>query len=84
MHEIFAVSGVNLSKDTILRLCLKVRVRSRGEEIKRKCVSTRERAILNEGGIYGSDKSRERNQAVLSKEASTASGTEMRTNKSLG
>lgn len=59
-------------------------VRRAKSEIYWECVSILRRAILNEGGIYGSDKSRERNQAVLSKEASTASGTEMRTNQSLG
>jgi hypothetical protein len=50
----------------------------------RKYVSTMRTAILNEGGIYASGESREMIQAVLSKEASTASGTVIRTNQSFG
>jgi hypothetical protein len=53
-------------------------------EIYWKYVSALRTAILNEAGHYASGRFLESIQAVLSREASTASGTEMRTNQSLG
>ncbi|HSW40162.1 MAG TPA: hypothetical protein VLL97_11790 [Acidobacteriota bacterium] len=44
-------------------------------EIKRKYVSALRTAILNEGGFYASGKYPGMIQAVLSREASTASGS---------